>query len=490
MKKVQDVDLMWSIDRAGVIPRRGQGATAVFVRIAAAITGDIRRGVLRGGDRLPSTRTLADRLGVTRNTVVAAYDELVTQGWVDSRGAAGTFVAAELPERAVRRAAVETLGIAKRAAFDVAPIAALVTPFDPSATFQLSAGVPDPRLFPKVAFARAYRRALRSSAGTAALGYATPLGVLRLRAAIASMLRESRAIPAAAEHVMVTRGSQMAIELAARALLRPGDIAAVEAYGYQPAWRSFESAGARLVGVPLDASGLVVDELPARPRLVYTTPHHQYPTTVLLSPARRMALLERARRERFAIVEDDYDHEFHFDGRPVAPLASADTGGSVLYVGTLSKVLAPGLRLGYVVAPEPVIAALGAIRATIDRQGDHVTELAVADLIEDGEISRHAATSRRIYAERRDAFVELLRRELGGVLELDLPAGGITIWARVAPDISIERWRQRALAKGVAFVPGRELALGRVASPFIRLAFARHTESELGDAVRRLKRAL
>jgi GntR family transcriptional regulator/MocR family aminotransferase len=483
---------MWSIDRAHVIPRRGHGATAVFARIAAAIADDIRRGVLRGGDRLPSTRAIADRLGVTRNTVVHAFDDLAAQGWVTSRGAAGTFVAAEQPERAVKHRAHDDRGFAIRPGFEIAPVEPLVTPFDPRAQYQLSAGVPDPRLFPKLAFARAYRRALRSSAGTAALGYASAFGTLRLRAAIAAMLRETRAIPCGAEHVLVTRGSQMAIELAARALLAPGDVAAVEACGYQPAWRSFTSAGATLVGVPLDDSGLVVDALPAKPRLVYATPHHQYPTTVLMSQPRRFALLERARRERFAIIEDDYDHEFHFDGRPVAPLASVDPSGSVLYVGTLSKVLAPGLRLGYVVAPEPVIATLAARRATLDRQGDHVTELAVTDLIEDGELARHVATSRRIYAARRDAFVDLLRRELGGVLDVALPAGGITVWARVAPDVSIEKWRARVLAKGVAFVTGRELALGRAqsSSPFIRLAFARYSETELATAVRILKRAL
>ncbi|HEY1547628.1 MAG TPA: PLP-dependent aminotransferase family protein [Kofleriaceae bacterium] len=468
-----------------MIPRRGHGATAVFARIAAAIADDIRRGVLRGGDRLPSTRAIADRLGVTRNTVVHAFDDLAAQGWVISHGAAGTFIATELPERAAKQRV--HAGFASRPSFDIAPVEPLVTPFEPGARFQLSAGVPDPRLFPKLAFARAYRRALRSSAGTAALSYASAFGTLRLRAAIAAMLRETRAIPCSAEHVLVTRGSQMAIELAARTLLAPGDVAAVEAYGYQPAWRSFTSAGATLVGVPLDDNGLVVDALPAKPRLVYATPHHQYPTTVLMSQPRRFALLERARRDRFAIIEDDYDHEFHFDGRPVAPLASVDPSGSVLYVGTLSKVLAPGLRLGYVVAPAPVIATLAARRATLDRQGDHVTELAVTDLIEDGELARHVATSRRIYAARRDAFATLLRRELGGVLEIALAAGGITVWARVAPDISIEKWRARALAKGVAFVAGRELALGRAPSPFIRLAFARHSESELATAVRILR---
>jgi GntR family transcriptional regulator/MocR family aminotransferase len=355
---------------------------------------------------------------------------------------------------------------------------------------QLSAGVPDPRLFPKVAFTRAYRRALRTSTGLAALSYSSPLGTDRLRVAIAAMLRDTRAIPCSVQHVLVTRGSQMAIELAARALLRPGDIAAVEAYGYQPAWRSLAAAGGQLVGVPLDDNGMVVEALPAKPRLVYATPHHQYPTTALMSQPRRFALLERARRERFAILEDDYDHEFHFEGRPVAPLASADSSGAVLYIGTLSKVLAPGLRLGYIVAPEPVISTLAAIRTTLDRQGDHVTELAVTEMIEDGEMARHIAKSRRIYAARRAAFAERLRRELGGVLEFSLPAGGITVWARVAPDIAVDRWLERALAKGVAVMSGRELALGRASTPFIRLAFARYTESELANAVRILKSAL
>src|SRR5262249_3403849 len=157
--------------------------------------------------------------------------------------------------------------------------------------------------------------------------------------------------------------------------------------------------------------------------------------------ARRLALLERARRERFAILEDDYDHEFHYDGRPVAPLASADRHGSVIYMGSLSKILAPGLRLGFVAAPESVIATLAAIRGAIARQRDHVPELAVAELVDDGEIQRHAHKLRRTYAARREAFAAVLRRELGGVLDVELPPGGITLWARVAPDVALEKWR-------------------------------------------------
>ena len=338
--------------------------------------------------------------------------------------------------------------------------------------------------------ARAYRRALRGRTANTALAYGDPAGSPRLRVAIAALLRETRSLPCGPEHVLITRGSQMALDLAARALLHPGDLAAVEHLGYQPAWRALEAAGARLVGAPLDDQGVIVDELPANIRALYVTPHHQYPTTVLLTPGRRIALLERAHRDRFALLEDDYDHEFHFDGRPVAPLASADPHGNVIYIGSLSKTLAPGLRLGFVVAPEPVIAAFAQLRTYIDRQGDQILETAVAELVEDGEIQRHTNKLRRAYAARRERFATLLRTHLGGALEFALPPGGITIWARVAEDIHLDRWLARACTRGVKVVAARSVALDHKPRPFIRLAFAQYTEAELGEAIRILGGAL
>ena len=471
---------MWSIQNG-----RGSGRTAMFVGIADKLVADIRRGVRRAGDRLPSTRELATELGVNRNTIVAAYDELLAQGWITSRGAAGTFVATEMPDARANVGKASRDGFARRASYAVR-----VTPRPPppltatTARFQLSAGVPDPRLFPRAVMARAYRRALRSRTANAALAYADPAGLPRLREAIAALLRETRNVPCGAGNVLVTRGSQMALDLAARALLVPGDLAAVEQLGYQPAWGALEAAGARLVGARLDEHGVVVDELPAKLRALYVTPHHQYPTTVLLPPSRRIALLERAHRERFAVLEDDYDHEFHFDGRPVAPLASADPHGSVIYIGSLSKILAPGLRLGFVVAPEPVIAALVQLRTFIDRQGDHVLETAVAELIEDGEVQRHANKLRRVYAGRRERFAALLRTHLGSAIEFSLPPGGITIWARVAEGIQLERWLARAEQRGVRVVAAKELALDHKPRPYIRLAFAQYNEAELAEAVR------
>lgn len=463
----------------------------MFVRVASAITEDIRRGALRAGDRLPSTRALAERLEVNRNTVVAAFDELAAQGWIVARGAGGTFVSDELPDRPVRRpAAAPEKTLSGRAGFEVRAVAPPRQIFGPDdIAYQLSAGVPDTRLLPAGLLARAYRRTLRSRAGRAALDYGDARGAPRLRAAIAAMLRATRGIPATADHVVITRGSQQAIDLASRLLLEPGDTVAVEELGYRPAWRAFEEAGARLAAVPLDGSGLVADKVPAA-RAIYVTPHHQYPTAVLMAPARRMALLERARADRIAIIEDDYDHEFHFDGRPVAPLAANDPAGNVIYVGTLSKILAPGLRLGFVAAPPRVVESLAALRAIADRQGDQVLEHAVADLIEDGELQRHARKMRLAYEARRDALVKALRRDLPGVLSFDVPAGGITLWARVAPEIALDDWCERARARGVALATGKDFALDGKARPFVRLAYARYSETEMADAIRRMRDAL
>ena len=477
---------MWSI-----AARRGAGHDALFVVIAAHFAEEIRRGALRAGDRLPSTRALAAQLDLNRNTIIAAFDELAAQGWVVSRGAGGTFVSDELPERAVRRpASGPDRALAGRPGFEVRAVAPPRAIFGPDdIDYQLSAGVPDTRLLPAGLLARAYRRVLRSRAGRAALDYGDARGALRLREALAAMLRTTRGIPATADNIVITRGSQQALDLASRLLLAPGDTVAVEELGYRPAWRAFEESGALLAGVPLDGSGLVVDKLPAA-RAVYVTPHHQYPTAVLLSPARRIALLERARAERMAIIEDDYDHEFHFDGRPVAPLAANDPGGNVIYVGTLSKILAPGLRLGFIAAPPRVVESIAALHAIADRHGDQVLEHAVADLIDDGELQRHARKMRLAYEARRDALVKALRKQLSGVLSFEVPAGGITLWARVAPDVALDVWCERALGRGVALATGKDFALDGRARPFVRLAYARYSETELADAVRRMRDAL
>jgi GntR family transcriptional regulator/MocR family aminotransferase len=465
----------------------------LYVQIARALSNDVKRGRLRPGAALPGTRTLAHKLGVHRNTVLAAYAELVAEGWLEARQGGGTFVSRSLPElaarrfsgRAPRRGMPDELGFALHRETDPE----LVTEV-PHAELVMLGGIPDLRHVPTAALARAYRRALRAQPSTR-LDYGLVAGEPRLREAIAEFVSRRRGLAARAENVIITRGSQMALDLVARALCGPGDAVAVEALGYRPAWRALSAAGARLVPIPVDADGLVVSALERvaareRIRAVYVTPHHQYPTLAVLSPGRRLELLELAARERIAVVEDDYDHEFHYEGRPILPLASVDARGSVVYVGTLSKVLAPGLRIGFVVAPTPLIERLTRERFAVDRQGDHVLEAAVAELVEDGELERHSRKMRRLYLARRDALVAALRRHLGTRFEPIVPAGGMALWGRAVGRVDIERWRTQCLARGVLFMTARAFAFDSRARPFARLGFAALTEPELEEAVRRM----
>jgi GntR family transcriptional regulator/MocR family aminotransferase len=487
--------------RARVVLTVDEGSGPVFLRIARAIADDVRRGRLRSGDALPGTRVLAESLAVNRNTVVAAYRELVAEGWATTRRGGGTYVAESIPEPRPRRprgvaSALRPKAVPSAPSFALSPcdLPGLADPH-PRGTLVMAGGVPDTRLLPADLFARALRRVLAARHGRAALAYGDPRGDRRLRAAVADLLRETRGVPARPDEVVVVRGSQMAFFLVARALVAAGGAMAVEALGYPSAWAAFAGAGARLVPIPVDARGIDVEALAAacraqRIQAVCVTPHHQYPTTVTLAPGRRSALLELARRERFAIVEDDYDHELHYEGRPVMPLASADVYGSVVYVGSLSKVLAPGVRLGYVVGPRPVVDRIARERSVVDRQGDHASEQAAAELLEDGTLGRHVRRIRRVYMERRDHLVGLLRSAFGDRIEVHPPTGGMALWVRARlPAAKVVAWETRALTEGVAIVAGQRLSFDGRPVPYVRMGFAPLDEREAREAVARLERA-
>jgi GntR family transcriptional regulator/MocR family aminotransferase len=469
---------------------RRDARTPIFVRISRAISADIRRGRLVPGAALPGQRSLAKTLGVDRETVAAAYGELKAQGWIVVRPAKGAFVTEAFPDVTPARAARERVVRARGPAFafEVAATPALIP--EPRRAFDLSRSAPDPREFPTAEFTRALRRQLVRS-GSSLLGYGDARGHPGLRSAIATMLTMRRGLAVSADEVVVVRGSQMGLELVARALVGPGDTVAVENPGYPSAWAAFEGAGARLLALPVDDSGLDVASLERaasahRVRAVYVTPHHQYPTTVTLAPARRMALLDVARRHRIAVIEDDYDHEYHYEGRPILPLASIDDGGSVIYVGTLSKTLAPTLRIGYVAAPRPVVETLAAVRQRIDRQGDLATEAAVADLMEEGVVQRHAWRMQRLCRVRRDAFVEAVRTKLGERLELNTPPGGMAVWTRVLSGLDVEAWARRCRTRDVILQTGRKFTRDLRPIPYLRLNFAALREHELEEAVRRM----
>ncbi|MDI6835774.1 MAG: PLP-dependent aminotransferase family protein [Rhizobiaceae bacterium] len=451
----------------------------LFLAIADAIIRDITRGRLAPGVRLPGTRALARELGVHRNTVDAAYQELLTQGWLRAEPARGTYVAEDLPQGMV--------------ASRIVPLPHQAAEVCPALAF--TDGAPDPKLVPNKALARAFRRALLSPAFRAGADYGDARGTLALREALAAYLASDRGVVADPARVLIARGSQMALFLAARAVIEPGQVIAVEEPGYPLAWEAFRAAGASVHGIPVDAGGLSVSALEAalrcdpRIRAVYVTPHHQYPTTITMGAARRLQLLELAQRHGITLIEDDYDHEYRFEGRPVLPLATrAPADLPLIYVGSLSKLLSPGIRLGYAVAPEPLLSRMATARAAIDRQGDAALESALAELIRDGELGRHARKARRIYRTRRDFLAGALSQELGTRVAFELPAGGLALWLR-SEDVKVDVWAEHAARAGLALLPGTRFALNGLPPQAFRLGFAALDEVQILRAVRILARS-
>ncbi len=467
-----------------VLQLERDSAKPIFLNLASVIIREIERGRLKPGAALPGTRALAKTLGIHRNTVDAAYQELIQQGWAIARASRGTFIADDLPDVPAPRSRER---IPRAAA---APAAKRID-------IAFSDGAPDARMSPRAELVRAFRRAVWAPPAPRQLPFGEARGSLRLREALCDYLGSERGLVAEPSGVIITRGSQMALFLAARAVLRPGDVIAAEDPGYPLAWAAFRAAGANVVGIAVDKHGAAIEQLEriaAREpnlRAVYLTPHHQYPTTVTLSAARRLALLELMHRRNLILIEDDYDHEFRFDGHPVLPLAAGTQSAHIVYVGSLSKLLIPELRIGYAIAAPKIIEQMAGVRHAIDRQGDALLEQAVATLISDGEIRRHARKSRQVYEARRDKLAELLRRHLDDVARFDVPSGGLAIWLRIAEGVDAAQWADAAESKGLSVLAGPMFALKPKQAPnALRLGFGDLSERELTRAVAILDRSI
>ena len=459
--------------------------------IAKTIRDAIAAGRLRPEEALPSSRALARQLGVHRNTVVAAYRELSAQGWIETRAAQGTFVAPRIGALSRRRVALHRASPFGRLKQVVS--AGDLLPLGGADALHLGRTTPDPRLAPFEALGRAYRHVLRRGA-TFLSRPVDPRGEPRLREALALMLRRRRGLEVSAEEIVITRGSQMALDLIARGLLRKDEGVAVESFGYRPWWQSLQSRGCKLVPLKVDDEGMQCERLEAvharTPlKAVYTTPHHQYPTAVSLSLPRRLALLDFARRFACIVIEDDYDFDFHYEGDSLPALAD-EAPGHVLYVGTFSKLLHPAFRLGYIAAPVEVIDALAAERISLDGGGDPLLELAVARLMEEGELQRHVQTLHRVYRQRRDLLLRALHRHLPDVLRLRTPSRGMSLWAAIAPGYDVEAWKRRASGEGLRLATARDFAFDRRARPWMRLGFASLTPEEIEEAVEKAARTL
>lgn len=467
-------------------------STPLYLQIIGAIVRDIERGRLEPGTYLPSSRQMATELGVSRKTVVLAYDELIAQGWLISAGTRGTLVSKNFPDP-VSATAPLAVRLPEVPVYRFVPPPTRPLALPDGTGLKLDEGAPDVRLFPVDTLAKAYRLAIQDSAGDRSLAYRDPLGLPTLRASLAEMLGSQRGLNVTAERICITRGSQNAIFLVAQVLVRAGDTVLFETLTYEPAVAAFRRMGAQAVPVPLDSNGIdvgMVEQLCRRQqvRAVFLTPHHQFPTTVALQPERRLRLLSLARQFGFAIVEDDYDHEFHFASQPLLPM-HAYAPDHVIYVGSLSKLLLPALRIGYIAAPPAVTAALAHAVALTDGMGNALTEAAADLLIRGGELHRHGRRARRIYGERRLSFARRLTEVLSGDVRFDVPNGGLAFWLQF-PGRDMDAVEARMTDMGLRFATSRSFMLGEDAPRGLRIGFASLLETEADAAVRSLRDAL
>jgi GntR family transcriptional regulator/MocR family aminotransferase len=416
-------------------------------------------GRLAPGSLVPSTRALARDYSVSRTTVLQAYDQLLAEGLLEGVHGAGTRVA-DLSARTPKR---------ERRASQPAPTQVSRPKSRRARAFQsLNLGLPthgpgrpfrvgEPALdgFPLELWRRLYAeewRQLRSSA----LGAGDPVGSPRLRQAIAASLSRTRAARVSPEQVLIVRGSQQGIDLVARVLLDPGDTVWMEEPGYFAARAAFAAAGATVVAVPVDVEGLQVDagiEAAPSATLAYVTPSHQFPLGMSMTLPRRMELLRWANTRGSWVLEDDYDAEFQYEGRPLPALQGLDEHHRVVYVGTFSKTVFPALRMGYLVVPPDMVEAFSAARQLSDQQASPIDQAVLARFIEEGYFSRHVQRMQRIYRERRDALLELLDRELHDWLHLSTAETGLHLVAHLPPDVDDVQVAKQARERGVDVTP-------------------------------------
>lgn len=432
----------------------------VYLQIANSIIKEIKRGTIKAGGRMPGSRQMAEALSVHRKTIVNAYDELLAQNWLTTTPSKGTFVSEHLPEitplkfnigkRKTKDGEGEGFSFKEKSFIHV-----------PSKTWRDMTGFhdgPDVRLVPYEIISKTYRSIMNRKSSLINFSYVDGEGKYTLRKVLSDYLNDSRGLQTTYENIFLTRGSQMGIYLATEVLLKKDDNVIIGNLNYEYVNLTFLNRGCKLNRVPVDDDGLdvaAIEKICKRKKIraVYVTPHHHFPTTVTLSAARRMQLLTLSEKFGFIILEDDYDYDFHYKSAPILPLASADHKGMVIYVGTLSKSVAPALRIGYVVASKKLVMEFARLRQLIDVQGDPFMEQTVAELFLQGEIRRHMKKVLKEYEQRRDFMCAMLKEKLSDVIDFNIPNGGIAIWAKFdkkinLPELALELRRKDLVLSG------------------------------------------
>lgn len=464
------------------------GRTDLSGEIYRQLREAILDGRLKPGDRLPPTRELARSLSVSRTTVSVAYEGLTGQGFVTARVGAGTFVSEHIAKPSCHR---RPGGIAGRLRplplWESIPVSAA---FAQPAEFDFRSGLPDASLFPF----ESWRRLMARQLSAAAVGrgiYQAPAGHRGLREAIARHIAIARGVQANADDITITNGSQQAMDVVARALLAPGDRVAVEDPGYSPPRWLFQSLRMRLQGVPVDNQGLLVNALHPRTRLVYVTPSHQYPLGVPMSLRRRQALLAWAQRHNAAVIEDDYDCEFRFFGRPIDPLQTLDSTDRVIYVGSFSKTMLPTLRLGFVVTPPPLTKAVQTAKFVTDWHTSIPAQAALANFIDDGGFARHVRRMNAVYQERHEMITGIIGRDFADHLELVPSAAGLHIAAVARSSAQqIHVITGKAASAGVQVQELTQFAFEADPMAGLVLGYGAIATSRIAEGMRRLRRCI
>ncbi|MFZ1787879.1 MAG: PLP-dependent aminotransferase family protein [Saprospiraceae bacterium] len=462
----------------------------IYLQISDGIILLLQRGVISAGAKLPASRILANHLSVHRQTCVAAYDELVAHGWLETKAGVGTFVASQMPLPSPRSW--------KDHSNQVLNAKTLVIPefLDrnlrlTTENYHLDDGLPDPRLAPREELARAFKKILLGKSLYSKLQYADTKGQYLLRLTLCEYLCESRGMQGLEpDQILITRGVTQALFLFINAFVKCGDHVAVTALGWSSANVNFQHHGANLSYIRHDQYGMDVDHLEeiclsTKINAVYLTPHHHYPTTVIMPAHRRVQLLELSKKYGFYIFEDDYDFDFHYTSQPIMPLASSTHFDHVFYTGSFTKALAPAFRIGYLVASKNQIDLLAKFRRLVDRQGDPLMELAITELLKDGTIQRYLRKNRKIYMNRRDHFCNLMHDQLGDHISFVKPEGGMSVWTKFN---KVKDFQQLVSSCSSIDLYIQEVhTINNESVNALRLGFASSDENELNKSVSKLK---
>jgi GntR family transcriptional regulator/MocR family aminotransferase len=469
----------------------------LYIQVCNSFISLITNGTLRPSDLLPSSRVLAELIGINRNTVKLAYEELISQGWAEAIERKGIFVLSRLPVISKTKLPDPNKNNKPGEAFlwtnrfkNAMPSLNLQ-----KTTLAIDDGFPDVRLAPVDLLMREYRSLSRKFYGRNFLKYGGSKGSEHLRISISNYLSNTRGLDVSAENILITKGSQMGIYLAAQLLLNPADHIAVGISNYASADDAFRYAGANLLRIPVDENGMDIDYLEAilqrqKIKAVYVIPHHHCPTTVTLSVERRLKLLNLAKEYRFAILEDDYDFDFHYNNKPYLPLASIDHNQNVIYIGSITKTFAPALRIGFMVGPSAFIDAASSLRELIDKQGDTLLEEAFAVMFDNGEMDRHFRKTLKIYKQRRNLFCQILKSDFSEQITFSLPEGGLAVWANFNEKIDLIKMSEDASKKNLYIDNGNFYKNESFSTNALRMGFASLEENEMVEALEILKKVI